>query len=293
MTTQVRAPTSDITHTGGWNPTASMYSYIDDSTTPSGHDSNTTRLFSTDTSPGKFVSGYSAFSVPAGVTITNVKIYATYRELGGGANAATGLLRLSSGTDYMGSYDDPITSFVTYEYAWATNPATGLAWTIDEINGVGANSLAGFGMDATDVNPEIAVTQVYIEVTYVTPPILKSVAGGLTLGGLVVKKGVKIIGATLTLAGLISKVAKRNLISTLTFSGTVIKVIKKLFAGALIFTGSVVRKIFKLLTSGVSFTGAIAKQVKKVLVANLTFTAILAGLALVWRWVVVHLYEDN
>ncbi|GAH62309.1 unnamed protein product, partial [marine sediment metagenome] len=43
-------------------------------------------------------------------------------------------------------------------------PFTEAPWTVDEINGVGANSLDAFGIYAHDVKPPVLVTQIYAKV---------------------------------------------------------------------------------------------------------------------------------
>ena len=55
-------------------------------------------------------------------------------------------------------------SYGTISYTYTTNPRTGNAWTIDDINGVGSNPLQGFGVYSSDANPQIRLTQVYATV---------------------------------------------------------------------------------------------------------------------------------
>jgi hypothetical protein len=64
---------------------------------------------------------------------------------------------------------DPTTSWADRSYAFATNPKTGVAWTVDDVNGVGDNALQAFGVNSTDSFPNISVSQCYAVVDY-TPP---------------------------------------------------------------------------------------------------------------------------
>ena len=61
---------------------------------------------------------------------------------------------------------DPTTSWADRSYAFTTNPATSAAWTVADINGSGANPLQAFGINSTDSNPNIQISQCYAVVNY-------------------------------------------------------------------------------------------------------------------------------
>jgi hypothetical protein len=48
--------------------------------------------------------------------------------------AQSALLVRSGGTDHLGSNRVLSTSYITYYDTYATNPVTGLAWTVGDIN---------------------------------------------------------------------------------------------------------------------------------------------------------------
>lgn len=62
-------------------------------------------------------------------------------------------------------YSDP--AFADFSHQWQTNPATGEAWTWDEINSL----QAGVTMKGQNQNKAAVCTQVYVEVNYQIPPI--------------------------------------------------------------------------------------------------------------------------
>jgi hypothetical protein len=99
--------------------------------------------------------------------------------LSGGANSDdgyvwTGALRpntiantraaLKVGGTLYGTTDggaDPTASWADRSYAFTANPATGVAWTVAEVNGIQA-----FGINSTDSNPNIQISQCYAVVNY-------------------------------------------------------------------------------------------------------------------------------
>lgn len=76
--------------------------------------------------------------------------------------AGSGQIRhyvLTENVTSYGTYQDMTTSYVSYNYVWAVNPATGEAWTTTNLND------AEFGINWSDTDT-LAVTYVYITVDY-------------------------------------------------------------------------------------------------------------------------------
>ncbi|MDT8442095.1 MAG: CxxxxCH/CxxCH domain-containing protein [Desulfuromonadales bacterium] len=122
----------------------------------------------------KDVFSFSSFSVPAGATDISVSITYVAQKTGAQGASMTSLLRIG-GVDYTGAAVDPANGvFTQYSDNWTTNPATGAAWTIAEVNGTdGTNPLQGIGVTVTDANPQSQVTQMYVSVSYwVNSPLL-------------------------------------------------------------------------------------------------------------------------
>jgi hypothetical protein len=110
------------------------------------------------------------FSVPASATITDLTIY--YRARGvswGGQNNIRAAIKVGGNVyDTVDTGQNPGTSFYTHSYSFNTNPKTGAAWTVGEINGTGANALQQFGIASNDLDPDILVSMVYAVVNYGT-----------------------------------------------------------------------------------------------------------------------------
>jgi len=172
MANQTRNPTSDYLVGGNWSGIlGSRYNLVDDypdtadyltaSATYSGdgHISNNTAYI---------VFGFSAFSIPSNAK--NIAVYVDYydRDSTSGANQMTGRLRVGGNYYDHATPHDPSTTMTQRSDAWATNPKTGAAWTVDDINGSGANPLQGFGVYLSDVSPSIRLASIRVRVEYST-----------------------------------------------------------------------------------------------------------------------------
>ena len=191
MATQIRGPISDIVAAGTWSGTLGQrWQAVDDypdavpvdaltHTTPAGHI--------------KF--GFSPFAIPAGSTAISVQVlYYDYKI--GGAQAAVGsALRLgSTPTDHNAATHNPgngVANITARSENYATNPKSGAAWTVNDINGQGTNFLVGFGWRATDSNPGIVLTSIRLQVTYTAPPNIFTKAGRGAMG--MAASGVKVL----------------------------------------------------------------------------------------------------
>ena len=160
--TQVRVPTGDGDTSGTWN-TAPRWDDIDE-TTPN----DTDYMTGVSTSGGSAYQlfTFSSFTIPAGSPITDLTVYVRARDAASGnSNNIRPSIKVN-GTLYntTATSIDPGASFTTYSYSFTTNPNTGSAWTVDDINGTGANPLQQFGVYSTDLDPDIDISMVYAEV---------------------------------------------------------------------------------------------------------------------------------
>lgn len=152
------------------------YQNVDDSTGGSpplyGSDGDSTYNSNEASSPNNVKEDlYNIESLPAGVaSITNVKVYTVARRYSAGGSPYSGNLYIvikTGGTEYQSDSKMLLSSYTFSNYSWATNPQTGVAWTIADVNAlqVGASLQATFGADPNQANHP-RLTQVYVEVTY-------------------------------------------------------------------------------------------------------------------------------
>jgi hypothetical protein len=168
MATQTRNPTSEVAVTGTWSGT-SRHTILDDHP----DSGNPAADVTTCSAVGALVMGFSAFTVPAGSTSLSVQVLYYDFKNGSQASAAGSLLRCndttnrnSAATHNPGNGNAAI-ALRTDDYT--TNPKTGAAWTVDDVNGVGTNGLTAFGVRVTDASPTVAFSSAQLQVTY-TPP---------------------------------------------------------------------------------------------------------------------------
>jgi len=129
----------------------------------------------------------AASGIPVGSTINSLRIYFRHRTFPteGGVGAQGRSLLRSGGVDVFGAWViDEI--WLTEEELYITSPFTGLAWTIDEIDGMEIGVCGRSYYDNVFFSWAYEFcTQIYIVVDY-TPPIVaaKEVVGdGLTFAG--------------------------------------------------------------------------------------------------------------
>jgi hypothetical protein len=143
------------------------------------------------TSATNSAGGYSlftapAFAVPADANIVDVTVTYRARDVSSGTNNIRAALKVG-GTVYNttsnpDSGHDPTTSFTTWTYPYTINPDTGAAWTVEDVNGTGANPLQQFGVGSSDLTPGVTVSMVNITVNY-TQGALWSNPGGSNITG--------------------------------------------------------------------------------------------------------------
>jgi hypothetical protein len=164
---QTRLPTGDWGYSGTWDKTTNMYAYVDDDPW---NDGDTTYLLHGTTTAGYALFTFSSFSVPAGSIVTSLQVTYSCRDNATGSNNLRAALRVG-GTNYLttDSGANPNATYADRTYTYSTNPATGSAWTVDDMNGAGSNPLQAFGVRSSDCNPAIRITAVKAVVNYVTP----------------------------------------------------------------------------------------------------------------------------
>jgi hypothetical protein len=163
--TQTRVPTGDGgTGYNSWS-SSPFWSQVDE-TTPNDND----YITGTRDSGDYILFNYSAFSIPEGATISGITVYVRARDASSGTNDIRPAITVG-GVNYLttASSNNPGTSFNTYSYNYTTNPRTGLAWTVEDVNGTGSNPLQKFGANSSDLNPDMRVSMVYAEVSYTIP----------------------------------------------------------------------------------------------------------------------------
>jgi hypothetical protein len=162
MATQTRAPTSDEAASGTLSGSAgTRYTLLDDHPDTTGAD-----ILTFGTTTAQITFGFSAFSVPAGSTINSVQVQYYDGEAANGANNCCGRLKVGASYFNAATHNPAGTTYTSRTDTWATNPATAAAWTVDQVNGIGANALAAFGIGSTDSNPTFRVSSVQLVVDY-------------------------------------------------------------------------------------------------------------------------------
>ena len=106
---------------------------------------------------------YTLENLPAGVAaISNVRVCAYTRREGAGDNFAVLILK-TGGTQYTSGLKSHLSTYTLITNDWATNPLTGVAWTVADINSL----QAGVGLGRASPDPSYArCTQLYVIVTY-------------------------------------------------------------------------------------------------------------------------------
>lgn len=168
MATQTRVPTgngatTDFTAVGA----ATVWEACDD---PVGSPDDSTTYGLLAAANGSHYFTFSPPSIPAGSTINSVTVVSRNEAVGSSwtssNNVRVGGANFSSATSTVST----TVGFVDHSRSWLTNPATTLAWTVDEINGTaGSNNLEQFGTTVTGnttAGDEAQVTQVYMIIDY-------------------------------------------------------------------------------------------------------------------------------
>ena len=169
-TTQTRNPTSDVSFTGTWTGTAgSRFQNVDDY--PDAGNPITDGLTCSANGEGLF--GFSAFTVPAGATSISVQVLYHDFKNGSQGSAIGARIRCNDTTGRDASTHNPgngNANIASRSDNYATNPKSGAAWTVNDVNGVGTNGLTAFGWNSSDSSPSNTVSGIQLQVTY-TPAV--------------------------------------------------------------------------------------------------------------------------
>lgn len=164
MPSVIKYPTSDDATVGTWTKStgASFFGCVDETPASDVDYITCTALAG---GRGRQTFGFAAFAIPAGSAQIRVNVYNRDKDASSAVSNVGGALKVN-GTYYDAAGTDPTTAYVNYVDSWATNPNTGLAWTVNDINGTGANPLQAFGVTTSDTTPNVSCSQCYIEVVY-------------------------------------------------------------------------------------------------------------------------------
>ena len=144
------------------------------------------------------------FSVPISVpqTAQNIGIRVALRSrlVSAGTSVFKMLVRIG-GVNYATSdVSRANTSYVSTMAGWSlNNPATGLPWTVDEVNGIGANSIEGLGVAVTDATPNVRFTYICATVSYENPFIGHFDGKGFAITDLFMDRPLPWIGGLVTM----------------------------------------------------------------------------------------------
>lgn len=129
-------------------------------------DDATTIIYNT--AAAKYALFTGSFSVPANAVIDYVRIVLRATHPSGTAQLRA---RLKIGGTYYDSSDSTIaTSYTNYTKDFTTNPRTGAAWTVNDVNGTGSDPLQQFGVyNNAAPGANVIVTQIYCVVSYALP----------------------------------------------------------------------------------------------------------------------------
>jgi hypothetical protein len=128
--------------------------------------------------------GFSAFDVPANSTSISVQVLYYDFKNGSQGSVAGSLLRCNDTTNRNSAAThnpgNGNAAIALRTDSYATNPKSGAAWTVDEVNGVGTNGLTAFGVRVTDASPTVAFSSAQLQVTYTEPVLPITGTGAFT-----------------------------------------------------------------------------------------------------------------
>lgn len=161
---QRRLPTGDSAVQWSRSTGSNNYSLTDDQYDSPDDDSTYTY---TNVQTNKDLFSFIPFAIPAGSVITSVKVVGRFKRTEAGGDYLIRSLLKVNGVTYEGSMQQLLVgSYFDKEHVWSVNPNTGLAWTLDDVNGIGSNPLQTFGYECIGFQKTVRCTQVYVKVDY-------------------------------------------------------------------------------------------------------------------------------
>ena len=183
---QTRKPISDISSSGTWEVYPAIPTTKWDKVDEEVQDGDSTYIKAT-TDDARAMFGISSFSIPGDAEDIDLIVTAYFRNDGSAYSRYKFWIRVNGvnyGQPAGGSLLKTPYGYFQGAKEWQTNPATGLAWTIDDINGIGANPLQGIGISCPDATPAVFITQIGAMVLCMGfEPIGKYDAGADFIGG--------------------------------------------------------------------------------------------------------------
>jgi len=176
LLSQQQNPAWDQSKTWGGIPNYASYENVDDY--PGQDDTS----YNYSTSQGAIDElGLNGFSVPAGSTIVNVKIYLRAKTNYSGGDTIKGIIWMANGNSASqnGSFTN---SFSEVVLTWTTNPNTGSAWTVNQVNGIDATNglyCAGYQAGSLGSDWDDYVSRLYVEVNYTSAPTYDMTGGSI------------------------------------------------------------------------------------------------------------------
>lgn len=161
---QQRLPTGDSVFQWSRSTGSNNYPLVDDPYTSP--DDDTTYTY-TDVQTNKDLFSFIPLAIPAGSIITNVQAIGRFKRVDAGGDYIIRELLRVNGVVYEGSMQPlAVGAYFDRTHTWTVNPNTGLAWTIDDVNGIGSNPLQTFGYECIGYNKTVRCTQVYVKINY-------------------------------------------------------------------------------------------------------------------------------
>lgn len=163
--TLTRVPTGDSAVDNGWSASTgtSKWAMVDD---PVGTPNDDTDYVFASAANLNQLFTFDPITIPRGSVVVGVSVTFRVRRTATSVNANP-RIRVG-GTTYEGATAVPGSTYANRTVDWLTNPKTLLAWTADDINGVGSNALQEFGFanTQTTAGEDVRVTQAYLTVVY-------------------------------------------------------------------------------------------------------------------------------
>jgi hypothetical protein len=165
-TTTTRPPVADSSVSGTWSGSAgTRYTLVDDFPDTAPND-----VLTAASNGAYHLFLFNAFDVPAGSTDISVQVMYHVRNDASEDSTIRARLYVDGNTyNYSGINIVSGTNPQQFTDTWSTNPKTGVAWTVGDVNGTSSEPLTRFGLTCPDAAPDVDVTGIQLQVTY-TPP---------------------------------------------------------------------------------------------------------------------------